>query len=580
MTARGSEMTPNFALEGVRYRSEAEISRYMAAGDWMGSTAGEELRAAARAESGKIAVHSHDGALTFAELDRKAESLAASLLEAGLRPRDRVLFQIGTVKELFVILYACFKVGIIPVCTLPQHRDIEIAHIARQAKAKGLFVQADAHPKFDMLQFARRMRDATNSITYLGVTRGPASADVLRLDDMADRYERESALQQTQPYQPSAADVIVFQLSGGSTGLPKVIPRMHGEYLAQANAVARRYELTGDDVCLWTLPLIHNAGMLLIVIPTIVQRRAAVIQPRFELQSFLQSISQYRVTFSGSIGPIAPRLLELRDIRRYDLQSLRQFFCMSRADAMEGHAGVKCINQYGITEGLIMASAPSDSSAARHDTNGWPTGALDEIRLLHPGSEHVAIPGESGELCFRGASCFTGYFNEPCRDPTAHTEDGFFRTGDLMKEVRLRGRSYFLFEGRLRDNINRGGEKIGAEEIEKLLSGYPGISDARVTAMPDQIYGEKVCAFVIMRRGCKIPTVADFGQYLLGLGLAKYKLPERIEPVADFPLTSVGKVDKARLRAMIAEKISAEILAGTSLAAQESEPRGAESQQS
>jgi non-ribosomal peptide synthetase component E (peptide arylation enzyme) len=412
-----------------------------------------------------------------------------------------------------------------------------------------------------MLQFARRVAALVPSIKYLGLTRGSAPADVLPLDHLADRYEAAIALSKTQPFQPSAADVIMFQLSGGSTGSPKIIPRMQGEYLAQAAAVAQRYELTTEDVCLWTLPLIHNAGMLLIVVPTVIQRRTAVIHPRFELQDFLRLIGRCQVTFSGSVGPIAPRLLELKDIRRYDLQSLRQFFCMSRADAMEAHAGVKCINQYGITEGLILASAPSDSSQARHATNGWPTGVLDEIKLLHLGSECAVMPGESGELCFRGASCFTGYFNEPDSGPTTLTADGFFRTGDLMKEVRLGGRSYFLFEGRLSDNINRGGEKIGAEELERLLSGYPGISDVRVTAMPDRIYGEKVCAFVIVRPGCKIPTVAEIGEYLLGLGLAKYKLPERIEPVVEFPLTSVGKVDKAKLRALIAEMVSADMSA-------------------
>jgi non-ribosomal peptide synthetase component E (peptide arylation enzyme) len=402
------------------------------------------------------------------------------------------------------------------------------------------------------------MKAAISTIQYLGVTRGSPASDGLALDDMANRYDVEDARVRTQHVCPSPFDVIVFQLSGGSTGLPKIIPRVHGEYLAQAQATARRYQLTEDDVCLWTLPLIHNAGMLLMVLPTVLQRRKAIIQPRFDIQIFLNAIAQYRVTFSGSIGPIAPRLLELQDIRSYDLTSLKQFFCMSRADVMEQHVGVTCINQFGITEGLILASSPTDGDEARHRSNGRPTAAADEIRLLQPDSEIEVQPGETGELCFRGASRFMGYFGEVDTDRAAFTADGFFRAGDLMKELCIGGQSYYVFEGRIKDNINRGGEKIGAEELERLLASHAAIADVRVTAMPDRIYGEKVCAFVIVRPGFVAPTVSQVGEFLLGLGLAKYKLPERIEQLAEFPLTSVGKVDKVRLRAMISEKLTAE----------------------
>jgi non-ribosomal peptide synthetase component E (peptide arylation enzyme) len=551
-------MQPRYPIDGVSYRGAEELHRYLQVGDWLDTTAGQQLRTASLHAPNKVAVRGHDGDLTFSDLDELSESLAASLIEAGLRPGDRVIFQIGVVKELFTILFACFKAGIIPVCALPQHRDIEIAHFAEQTHARALFVQGDVHPSFDQVGFARRMAAKIPTIDYIGITRGDVSANELALDQMMQRFVLTEAKARTHDLLPSCADVVVLQLSGGSSGLPKVIPRMHGEYLAQSLAVANRYELNETDICLWTLPLIHNAGMLLIVLPSILQRRTTILQPRFDIQLFLHTLERDRVTFTGSIGPVAAKLFEMQDAKCQNFGSLRQFFCMSRADAMEDYIGITCTNQYGISEGLILASAPSDSREARHLSNGWPTGAADEVKLLIPETEDDVSFGEVGEFCFRGASCLTGYLGEDNAERT-FTSDGYFRTGDLMRELRIEGRRYFVFEGRTRDNINRGGEKIGAEEVERLMASYPGIADVRVTAMPDPVYGEKVCAFVIARPGCVTPTVPEVADFLLGLGVAKYKLPERIEPLDMFPTTSVGKVDKAQLRQLIAKKIEAEL---------------------
>jgi non-ribosomal peptide synthetase component E (peptide arylation enzyme) len=154
----------------------------------------------------------------------------------------------------------------------------------------------------------------------------------------------------------------------------------------------------------------------------------------------------------------------------------------------------------------------------------------------------------------------TGYFNDPTANESGFTSDGFFRSGDLLRAVSLDGRTYYVFEGRIKDNINRGGEKIGAEEVESVVAAHPCVADVRVVAMPDPIYGEKVCAFIIRRPNRPLPTLRELGEFLVTQGLAKYKLPERIEEIEAFPTTSVGKVDKARLRAMVADLLAAESL--------------------
>src|SRR5690606_26618948 len=162
------------------------------------------------------------------------------------------------------------------------------------------------------------------------------------------------------------------------------------------------------------------------------------------------------------------------------LSSLKLFFTMTRADMLEKKIGVPCSNLFGITEGLLLGSGPSAPEQARHGTNGASGCPFDEIRVLDPESETPVEPGQMGELCFRGPSSLRGYFKAPEANRTALTSDGFVRTGDIVTEHTIEGRTYYRFEGRLRDNINRGGEKIGCEEVELFVSKHPAVLDAKL----------------------------------------------------------------------------------------------------
>jgi non-ribosomal peptide synthetase component E (peptide arylation enzyme) len=298
--------------------------------------------------------------------------------------------------------------------------------------------------------------------------------------------------------------------------------------------------------------------MILMLIPSLVARRKLVIQSKFDVVDFLRAIEEHGVTYTGSISPIAPRIIESANINEYNLGSLRMFFTLARAPAVEEKTGVETQHMYGITEGMLMASEPGDVAQARHGTLGWPTGIGDEVEILKIGSEEPAAPGETAEFCFRGPHTLRGYYNAPAITAESFTSHGFFRTGDLMRAVRIGKRDYYFFEGRLKDNINRGGEKFGAEEVENLIVRHPDVNDVRVVAMPDPFVGEKACAFIIPKPGAGAPTVAALGEFLLGLGLAKFKLPERIETISEFPVTRVGKVDKQALRSIIAGTLARE----------------------
>jgi non-ribosomal peptide synthetase component E (peptide arylation enzyme) len=467
-----------------------------------------------------------------------------------------MLFQMGTCIETAVALGACFKAGLVPVCTLAQHREIEIGQLGALTAPRGYFVQADFSASFDLVAFARRMAAELGTVHALIAARG-APAGVPDLDELVRSIAPAAARTAVDRVALDPADVAVFQLSGGSTGVPKVIPRMHGEYLAQARDWNDRLQLRADDTAMWCLPLIHNAGTVACFLPALLAGRAMVLLGAFQEEAFLDAIQRHRVAYTGSIGPIAGRLLDSPLAARYDLSSMRQIWAFNRADDLEHRLGLPAQCIFGITEGMLMSSSPDASPERRHGTVGNPVGRHDVILVKALDGEGEVPDGELGELCLRGASMLSGYYRM-ARTADQFTAGGFFRTGDLVRARWVDGERCFVFEGRMKDNISRGGEKYGAEEVEALIVKHPALLDARVVAMPDRLYGERGCAYVIPRQGAAAPSVAELGAFLGGLGLAKYKFPERIEVIDQFPLTRVGKVDKAELRARIARRIDEE----------------------
>ena len=544
-------------LEGIPYRDEDEVQRYIASGSWSEFTIGEALQHTAARVPQRLAYGSEEGRLTFRDLDERSDRLAGALLLQGVQPGERAIFQMGTTLETAVALSACFKAGILPVCTVPQYREIEIGQLTRLSGATLYFVQAD-FSAFDLVAFAQGMRARFPSLRRLIVARAKRGGDFLDFHQLIETTSLEAARAALSEVKLDSRDCAMFQLSGGSTGVPKIIPRFHGEYLVAGPHWVAMQGMDEHSIAIWSLPLIHNAGMYYAYTPTMLWGRTTILLGKTDVGLLLEMIERYRATHAASIGPIAAFLLNYPDIGKHDLSSLKFFITMSRADAVEEHLGVPCANLYGITEGLVMVSSPDAPAAARHGTQGRAVRVDDEVKVLKVGSVESAAPGEMGELVFRGASSLLGYYNAPEQTRETLTPDGFVRTSDLVKAHVHDGVTYYSFEGRLKDNINRGGEKYGTEEVENLIREHPAVADAAVVAMPDPVFFEKGCAFIIPKTGHKAPDVAMLGKFLAAKGLAKFKLPERIEAIDTFPVTRVGKMDKARLRAMITERLTQE----------------------
>jgi non-ribosomal peptide synthetase component E (peptide arylation enzyme) len=538
-------------IEGVAYVEPADATRYFRTGAWIDHTVGDALRATARNYPTRHAFISDERSVTFVELDELTDRLGAALLDTGLYVGDRAIFQMGTTLETAIALLACYKIGVIPVCSVPQYREIEIGHLTRQSSARGYFIQAD-FGNFDLIAFARQMIARHDSLAHLIAARTRGARGETSLESLIERTSLDYARKRLENIHLGSQDVLSFQLSGGTTGVPKIIPRFHGEYLGQSRAWMKQCAMTSSSRLIWSLPLLHNAGQLYALMPAIASGVTTVLMPKVDIRRMLELIELHRVTHAMSIGPIAPQMMVYRDVGKHNLSSLQLFATLSRADALEAYLGVPCSNLFGITEGLLLGTPAHAPAEARHRTQGASGCPDDEIRLLQPESETPVNTGEMGELCFRGPSSLRGFYNAPEANRNAFTRDGFYRTGDMMTAHVIDGSIYYAFEGRLRDNINRGGEKIGCEEVEAFVSMHPAIADAKLVAMPDEFYGEKACAFVILRPDQRAPDVKELAGFLVGKGLAKFKCPERIEILEAFPLTRIGKVDKPALKAAIA----------------------------
>ena len=541
------------------------IEQYRRDGLWTGETLGDALRRAARAHPDRTALVTVETRLTHAALDELSESFAAGLLATTpLRTGDRVLFQLGNEAETVVAYYGCVKAGIVPVCTLPQHGEREIGQLAEHTGARGHLVQADFRNR-DLVGLGTRLQRGVAGLETLIVVRGTAPGAAHTYDAIlaCGRAPQARAALAAVTVDPGA--VVVLQLSGGTTGLPKVAPRRHEEYVYNSRVWAQALDLTEQTVLLHPLPIMHNAGTAAALQPAHLVGGACVIAPSGDPGPVLELIARERVSVLPVVPPaVAIRMLEHPQARHTDLSSIARFVIggqrpsVDLIERLEHELGIRALQMFGMAEGMFLYTPPDAPEHARLHTVGTPVSPADEVRVLDVAGDDEVPDGTIGELACRGPYTIPGYYRAAQHNAATFTEDGFYRTGDLVTRHVLDGRPYYAIDGRIKDVINRGAEKIHAEEVEELLVRHPDVRNAALVAMPDPVLGERICAYLVLAEDAATPTVASTSAFLLDQGLAKFKLPERIEVVAAFPLTNVGKVSKKDLRADVHKKIEME----------------------
>jgi 2,3-dihydroxybenzoate-AMP ligase len=533
------------------------VDRYRAAGLWGTLPIGAEFHETAAKQAFRPAVVAAEGSLTYAELDGRTDRLALGLAELGLFPGDRVIVQLTNKIHAIVIWYALLKAGLIPVCTLAAHRGYEIGSISRKVGAVAHVVESSPSG-FDHVAFASQQQADHPTMRHVLTAAAPASAPGIPIERLINEAHPGLARERVAAIQAAISpdEIACFQLSGGTTGVPKVIPRLHAEYWYNARSFAQMSGWDQDTRVAHLIPIIHNAGISC-ALHAVHSVGGTLVLGTAVLDQALPLLAQEKATDvligHGHFNIVDHPLFDdaMVSMKRAVLSGAkvpdRVFDAFERRNIWVGQT-------FGMGEGFFAMSTATSSSEARRTTVGVPVSPLDEFRVLEPGSEVDVTDGGVGELVCRGPYTIRGYFDAPDLNAVAFTSDGFYRTGDLIATRTLGGERSISIEGRLKDLINRGGEKVSAEEVEHLLLRHPRIVAAAVVAMPDPRLGERACAYLIAA-GDPL-TMHEVQEHLGSLSVAKFKWPERLEWLTEMPKTPVGKLDKNALREDIASRVT------------------------
>lgn len=500
----------------------------------------------------KIAIIQGDYSLSYEALYARAELCAQQLASAGIKSGDFVVLQSANVSEFFVVLFGLYFIGARPVFCLNGHGAAEVEGIARNSGAVGyikinsLKETEDAQdicnqfsqPNFSLWFRATIVSDAGhNTATF------PGSWTLSTVGiDLRDGQLQASA--------ENSRSLAFLQLSGGTTGTPKLIPRTHADYLYSVDLSAKVARLDAYTKILIVLPVMHNFTMsspgflgAFSVGATVVLAADPTPGHCFSL------IEQHAINQVSLVPSLAGLWAHSPLIGAYDLSSLQVMqvggakLQPELAAEIYARLGVKLQQVYGMAEGLVNFTSLDDDRDICINTQGKPLSPYDEILIVDEQGAPVT-QGVVGLITTRGPYTINGYYHAPEVNAHSFTADGFYITGDLGFKDEF---GNITVTGRQKELINRAGEKITPSEVEALILSHPQVRDVTVIGVPDKLLGERIKALIILHEMEAVITRKDIVDHLHKRGIAQFKIPDDIDFVNDFKYTHVGKVNRRQL---------------------------------
>ena len=576
---------------------------YRQAGWWRGESLGAQVAAVADARPDATALVDGTTMISYRSLLARADALASRLTDdLGLERGDRIVVQLPNGWPFAVLTLGCLRAGIVPVMALPAHRQHELAYLCQHSEARALAVPGVLRG-FDHQEMAAQLRDSSDTLEHILVDgpqvdprhhdlatlcAAPASttpstpasttpstpASTTSLGTVPFSTEQYATVDRARwdATPPAPSDVAVFLLSGGTTGLPKLIARTHDDYSYNARASAQLCRLDERTVYLVTLPASHNFPLACPgLLGTWLSGGRVVMLASPDPAAAFAAIEAEGVTITAAVPAVAQRWLayaaghsagyfhgsgpgsaaQLRTLGVLQVGGAR--LADEHARRVRPVLGATLQQVFGMAEGLLNYTRLDDPDEVICGTQGRPLSPGDEVRIVDAGGRDLP-DGEPGALLTRGPYTPRGYYRAPEQNARAFTPEGWYASGDV---VRRRPDGNLVVEGRDKDMINRGGEKISAEEVENLLYRLPGIAQVAAVAAPDPDLGERVCVFVVPEPGAAV-TLPVLRDSLAAAGVARFKWPERLEILAALPVTKIGKLDKKALRDLLALALVAE----------------------
>lgn len=541
----------NHYLSGAVAYPEEFARLYRQKGYWIGQNLSDFLQESAEKYPEQIAIYSEGQQISYQRFNHLVKECAENLYQTGLRPGDKAIVQLPNHYSFYIIFFALIRLGALPVMSLPAHRFAELNSFVQQTQAKAYFCADTGAQKFDYRQLARKLKTLHSCLEHIFVL-----GESQEFNEVSALLVSPQQVLQPSSYSASTADQVAFlQLSGGSTGVPKLIPRTHDDYLYSVRESSKICHLDATSRLLMVLPAAHNFSMSSAGALGIFYSGGAVVlgtdpspEKAFEL------IRKYQVTDVCLVPALVRPWMDKAAKDQDDILSTLRCLQVGGARLPDVVAlrlmdefQVKLQQVFGMAEGLVNYTRFDMSKEQIVHTQGQKISVDDEILIVNDEDQPVPL-GEVGHLLTRGPYTIRGYYNAPDHNQRAFTPEGFYRTGDL---VRLREDGCIVVEGRAKDQINRGGEKIATEEVEQALMTHPQVKLVALVAMPDDVLGEKSCAFILWQMQPDDPSEVRrtllLKRHLQEFGLATYKIPDRIEFLDQFPYTAFGKIDKKLL---------------------------------
>ncbi len=490
---------------------------------------------------------------TYREFATDTRRIASGLLDTGVRPGDRVGLWSPNTAEWTLVQYATARIGAVLVTINPAYRSEELEFVLNQAGIRTV-VAAASFKTSDyaaMLEVAAKRCPTVQDVIIVGSPPWEelrtAQIDDTALADIANRLR------------PS--DPINIQYTSGTTGLPKGATLTHTNILNNGYFVGEGLGYDEHDRVCIPVPFYHCFGMVMGNLACTSHGSTMVIPaPGFDPAATLAAVAQERCTSLYGVPTMFIAELALNDLPSFDLSSLRtgimagspcpEVVMRQVIDRMNMREVAIC---YGMTETSPVSTQtrPADTLANRVGTVGT-VGPHLEIKVVSTESGETVPRGEPGELCTRGYSVMSGYWNDPQKTSEAIDPDGWMHTGDVAVMDEL---GYVAITGRIKDMVIRGGENVYPREIEEFLYQHPDIVDAQIVGVPDERYGEELMAWLRIREGAEEPTAESIRDFCAGR-IAHYKIPRYVVVTDDYPMTVTGKVCKIDLRVRGTELIA------------------------
>jgi fatty-acyl-CoA synthase len=484
---------------------------------------------------------------TYAEFDADVDALARGLIAAGIAKGDRIGIWAPNCAEWTLVQYAAAKIGAILVNVNPSYRTHELAFVLNQSGTR-MLISASSFKSSDyraMVEEVRGECQALQQVVFLdtddwtGLVAGGAAVSAEDLKGRSDTLDPD--------------DPINIQYTSGTTGFPKGATLSHRNILNNGYFTTELINFTHEDRLCIPVPFYHCFGMVMANLGCTTHGAAMVIPaPGFDPKLTLDAVQDEQCTGVYGVPTMFIAMQTLPEFSTYDLSRVRTGVMAGSPCPVE--VMKRCVSEmnmaevaicYGMTEtSPVSMQTRTDDDLDRRTATVGRVHPHVEVKVVDPVSGETVPRGEPGEFCTRGYSVMLGYWDEPEKTAEAVDSDGWMHTGDLAV---MREDDYANIVGRIKDMVIRGGENIYPREIEEFLYTHPDVEDVQVIGVPDDKYGEELCAWIRMREGAQPLTAESVREFATGR-LAHYKIPKYVLVVDDFPLTVTGKVRKVEMR--------------------------------